>query len=170
LVVLKNIGKGLVCFVNAKEYVSTPAVDLAYRQALKKLTDECLEEESIYAKGDRNVQFTVFECENGCREIYFIATDWHKPNPDGIGTLIIKNNEYAINVPWGQMIKVCAYNDSAMYPVKDENEVVSFDGTTARVQGCGLAEFILCKDGVCKKATVDFSDVSVKEISVSDFN
>ena len=170
LVVLKNIGKGLVCFVNAKEYVSAPAVDLAYRQALKKLTDECLEEESIYAKGDRNVQFTVFECENGCREIYFIATDWHKPNPDGIGTLIIKNNEYAIDVPWGQMIKVCAYNDSAMYPVKDENEVVSFDGTTARVQGCGLAEFILCKDGVCKKATVDFSDVSVKEISVSDFN
>lgn len=166
LVVLKKVGAGTVCFVNAKEYAGTPAVDLACREAMAALTANCLWEESIYARGDRNVQFSVFQLENGGREIYFIATDWHKETPDGQGTLLLGVQEYTIPVPWGQLVKVSAYGESALYPTKDENEVICFDGATARVQGRGLAEFVLCRDGESKTFTVDFTDQSVRELSV----
>jgi len=168
LVVLKELGEGTVCFVNAKEYAGAPAVELACREAIDLLTENCPGEEKIYAKGSRNVQFSVFELENGGREIYFIATDWHKENPDGEGSLVLGAQEYPISVPWGQLVKVTAFSESALYPLQDENEVIFFDGVTARLQGKGLAEFVLCKDGQSKTFTVDFSKESVREISLAD--
>ena len=166
LVVLKKVGDGTICFVNAKEYAGAKAVDLACREAIEKLTEDCLKAEKIYARGDRNVQFTVFQMENGGRELYFIATDWHKECPDGEGTLILGDKEYTISVPWGQMVKVVAYGESALYPLSDESEVVFFDGKTARVQGEGLQEFVLCKDGKKTTISVDFSKQSVQELKV----
>ncbi len=166
LVVLKKVGDGTVCFVNAKEYAGARAVDLACREAIEKLTETCLAEEKIYARGDRNVQFTVFRTECGSRELYFIATDWHKECPDGEGVLILGHEEYIVSVPWGQMVKVVAYGESALYPLDDENEVIFFDGVKARVQGKGNAEFVLCKDGMKTTFTVDFSHESVQEITL----
>lgn len=168
LVVRKQLGKGAIYFVNAKQYAGAPAVELACRDVIEKLTLDCLAEESIYAKGSRNVQFSVFALENGGRELYFLATDWHKECPDGEGILVLGAQEYPISVPWGQLVKVTAYGESALYPVKDENEVIFFDGVTARVQGKGMAEFVLCRNGACKTITVDFSEESVREISLAD--
>ncbi len=169
LVVLKKVGDGTVCFVNAKEYAGAKAVDLACREAIGKLTENCLKAEKIYARGDRNVQFTVFQMENGGRELYFIATDWHKECPDGEGVLILGDREYTISVPWGQMVKVVAYGESALYPLSDESEVIFFDGKTARVQGEGLQEFMLCRDGKKTTISVDFSKQSVQELKVEAF-
>ena len=166
LITIQNHGNGRVCFVNAKEYAGAPAVALACRKAIELLTEECLAKEKIYARGNRNVQFSVFEKENGGRDIYFIATDWHKPDPDGEGTLILGNDTYSIPVPWGQLVKVAAYSNSALYPIKDENEVIAFDGGTARVQGTGVAEFVLCQNGRTETVTVDFSERSVREITL----
>lgn len=168
LVTLKKMGSGTLCFVNAKEYAGIPAVDLAYREAIAYFTADCLADEHVYARGDRNVQFTVYEKESGERDIYFIATDWHKSNPDGVGTLIIGSNEYSISVPWGQLIKVSVHGDCAIYPEKDENEVISFDDSSVRLQGEGLATFVFCKNGICKKFTVDFSIKSVQELTVKE--
>lgn len=166
LVTVKNIGRGKLCFVNAKEYAGTAAVDRAYRAALDVLTPEVLGVESIYARGDRNVQFTVFEKKDGGRDIYFIATDWHKDIPDGTAKLVLGSNEYTVNVPWGKTVKVAAYGDAAIYPENDEFEVVSFDGKAARVQGVGKADFIVCKNGKSNRITVDFDDKAVKDIVV----
>ena len=164
LIVEKRIGAGRLCFVNAKEYAGSEGVMAACREVIGRLTAECLEKEAVYAKGDRNVQFTVFQKEDGGREIYFIATDWHKPDPDGVGTLLLGDRSYEIPVPWGQLVKVLAFGDAALYPVRDENEVISFDGSTARVQGTGVAEFVLLKDGAARKVEVDFTDTPVREI------
>ena len=164
LVIKKIIGEGCVYFVNAKEYAGARAVDLAYRDVLEKLTAACIEAESIYAKGSRNVQFTVFERCGGSRDIYFISTDWHMECPDGVGTLLLGRHQYDIPVLWGQLVKVTAYGNAAMYPEKDENEVISIDESVARVQGVGVSKFILLKDGVAKEITVDFSESAAQEI------
>jgi hypothetical protein len=166
LVTVKRLGKGYIYFVNAKEYSGSKAVELAYLNVLEKLTVDCLNEEKIYARGDRNIQFTVFEKEKDSRDIYFIATDWHKEMSDGIGTIILNNTEYSIIVPWGQTVKVSVYGESAIYPEKDENEVLFFDGSTAKVQGIGLAKFVLCKNNNIREITVDFTINSVQKIKI----
>jgi len=168
LVILKNVGEGKACFVNAKEYAGTKAVDLAYRAVLDLLVPQVLAEESIYAEGDRNIQFAFFKREDGGRDIYFIATDWHKENPDGVGTLILGGEKYDIPVPWGQTVKISARGGVAVYPEKDENEVlfVDTDAGKARVQGIGQAKFIICKNGVSRSVTVDFSKQVVKDIEL----
>lgn len=107
------------------------------------------------------------ENQNGCRDIYFISTDWHVENPDGVGTLVLKGNEYQIPVTLKYPAKVTAYGDCALYPENSENEVISIDDGTARVQGVGLAKFILCKDGTCTDILVDFSTESVQNIHIN---
>ena len=164
LVVKKTIGEGCVYFVNAKEYAGAPAVDLAFRKVLEKLTPECLESETAYAKGNRNVQFSVFDRGDQTRDFYFIATDWHKECGDGEGELVLGENRYTIPVPFGKLVKVTACGNSALYPKNAENEVILFDGSVARVQGCGIAEFVLLKDGIKREFVADFSEVSVQEI------
>jgi hypothetical protein len=166
LVTLKKIGNGTLCFVNAKEYAGSPAVELAFREVIAHLAADCVAKETVYARGDRNVQFAVYDTEDGGRDIYFIATDWHKSVPDGEGTLILDSHEYIVPVPWGQLVKVSAWGDGAIYPERDENEVISFDGKIARLQGVGLATFVLCRNGVSKKFTVDFSVGSVKNVCI----
>ena len=76
-------------------------------------------------------------------------------------------HEYSIFVPWGQLVKVCAYDGVALYPEKEENEVLYLDRSVARVQGVGQAKFILCKDGDVKEIIVDFSNRSVNDIEIS---
>ena len=164
LVGIKNVNSGKVYFVNAKEYAGNAGVDNAYCDALSVLTTDCLSKEKVYAKGNRNVQFTVFEKEDGGREFYFIATDWHKANPDGEGVLILDKTEYAIPVPWGQTVKVVTASSCAMYPEKDENEVISLSSSFAKVQGYGIAKFILLKDGKTQEFVVDFTSCSVATI------
>lgn len=166
LVVKKAIGDGCVYFVNAKEYAGVKAVELAYREVLERLTAECIASENIYADGNRNVQFAVYERGDGGRDIYFISTDWHKICPDGVGALRLGCHRYEIPVLWGQLVKVTAFGNSALYPKDDENEVISFDGSVARLQGSGVAEFILLKDGAQHKLTVDFSNESIREIHI----
>ncbi len=165
LVTVKKVGAGYVYFVNAKEYAGVKAVELAYLDTLSKLTPECLEKETIYAEGDRNIQFTIYENGNS-RDIYFIATDWHKENPDGEGKIILNNTKYNVPVSWGQLVKVTACGDVAVYPENDENEVVSLDGSVAKVQGTGLATFVVCKNGEQHKITVDFTNNSVQELNI----
>ena len=84
--------------------------------------------------------------------------------PDGVGTLLLGRHRYDIPVPWGQLVKVTAYGNAAMYPEKDENEVISINESVARVQGVGVSKFILLKDGVAKEITVDFSESAAQEI------
>ena len=65
------------------------------------------------------------------------------------------------------------YRDAAGYVLKewgfiteqDENEVISFDGMTALVQGRGKADFILCQRGECRRITVDFTRQPVQEVT-----
>lgn len=162
-------GKNTVTFTCTSDYRDAAGYilgewGLITEEAIRILTEESLAREHIYAKGDRNIQFSVFEREDGGREIYFLATDWHKPNPDGVGKLIIGEDEYEIPVPWGQLVKAVAFGDGALYPESDENEVISLEGTHARVQGVSLAAFVWCHDGKTQRIQVDFTAQSVRDI------
>ena len=162
LVVKKSAGDGTVYFVTAKEYAGAPAVDAAYRDVLDIVTPKALADEYVYAEGNDNVQFTVFNNPDGSKNVYFIATDWHKDDPSGVGTLVVGHDKYNVDVPYGQLIKTAVFGDTAVYPLDDSAEVVSIDCDRVTVQGIGKTDFVLCRDGKKKTVSVDFSDASVK--------
>ena len=165
LVAKKKIGCGSVYLVNAKEYAGARAVDLAFRDALSILAESAVKAESIYARADRSVQFTVYDKEDGGRDIYLIATDWHKKNADGTARIIIGSDEYEVKVPWGQLVKVTAKDDIAVIPERDECEVLSLSSSSARVQGVGKANFIIFNKGKERTVEVDFTDSPIANIA-----
>ncbi len=164
LVIEYTKGDGKMIFVNAREWAGDSAVDKAWRTCLDVAVPECLEKEDVCARGNENIQFTVFENEDSSRNVYFIATDWHRDCGDGEGILIIKNKEYKIPVPFGTLIKTAVFENTALYPESDTAEVISLRENSARVQGVGTQIFNLLKNGERKKITVDFTDCPVKEI------
>ncbi len=166
LVVQKNIGKGKVYFITAKEYASEPAVSIAYRNVLEKVTTDCLDCENVYAEGDNNVQFSVFDNSDDSKNIYFISTDWYLENSNNNGTIVINKHRYTVPVPFGSIVKVAATNTVAIFPLCDKNEVISLNDTTARVQGEGTAEFVICKNSVQKTVSLDFSKNAVQIINI----
>jgi len=166
LVVKRYIGDGELYFITAREYAGNAAVDAVYRQVLSIVTPKILEDEEVYAKGDSNVQFTVYNNEDGSKNVYFIATDWHKDNGDGEGTLIAYGNEYKINVPFYELIKVTVKDGYAVYPENYECEVISIADGIATVQGKGKCKFNILNGGEITTACVDFTERAVQTIKL----
>jgi len=133
---------------------------------LSIVTPKILEDEEVYAKGDSNVQFTVYNNEDGSKNVYFIATDWHKDNGDGEGTLIAYGNEYKINVPFYELIKVTVKDGYAVYPENYECEVISIADGIATVQGKGKCKFNILNGGEITTACVDFTERAVQTIKL----
>lgn len=164
LVVKKEMGEGCIYFITAKEYAGNKAVDEAYRAILDTVTPQILEGEYVYAECDSNVQFSLYNNPDDSKNVYFIATDWHKQDPSGTGTLVIGNNRYEITVPYGQLVKTTVFGDKAVYPLCDSAEVISINGESATVQGVGKTDFVILANGNEKTVSVDFTDKSVQTI------
>ena len=166
LVIEKAVGKGRMILINAREWADNPAVYEAYKKVILAETENTIAEECVWARGDENVQFAVYSNPDGSRNVYFIATDWYSDNRDGTGVLTLDGNEYNIDVPFGTLIKVASTDKCAVYPINDECEVVSINDKEATVQGIGICNFIILKDGKKTSFTVDFRENSVFNISL----
>ncbi len=166
LVVERVIGKGREIIVNSREWADSPAVYEAYRRVIIEETERCISGESVWAKGDENVQFAVYNNPDGTKNIYFIATDWYSDNRDGEGLLLIGENEYTIPVVFGTLIKVAATDSVGVYPLNDECEVISISDTETTVQGVGVCDFVIMRDGITKNVTVDFDKTPVAKIDL----
>ncbi len=164
LAVEKNIGIGRVILINAREWADSPAVCDAYKRILVEETEGRITDESVWARGDDNVQFAVYNNFDGSKNVYFIATDWYSDSRDGEGMLLLDGRSYAIPVPFGTLIKVAATETCAVYPLNDECEVVSINDNEAMVQGIGVCEFVVMKNGATKNVCVDFDKEALVKI------
>lgn len=166
IVISYAVGEGKVYFVNAMEYAGCASVAKVYRELLDIASAECLKSEKIYAEGDTDVQFAVYDIGNGCREVYFIATDWYNKTGGGTGKIRLSEYSYDIPVPFGTLIKLTANEELAVYPENDECEVLSIEGDSVRLQGAGVSDFIILTHGEKKRITVDFGKGGVKTIKI----
>ena len=167
LVYAVRIGEGRVLFVNAREYAGNEAVRAAYERLFDRLVPPQIAKEPVYGEGDTDVQFTVFEQEDGSRHLYFIATDWYNdPAAPRKGTLLLNGKRYAVDVPFGQLVKIVARDGVAVWPEADCNEVLSIENGIARVQGVGRSVFHIAAQGAVRDAAVDFNDQAVREIAL----
>jgi hypothetical protein len=166
LVVVFKQGEGSAYFINAMEYAGNSAVLELYRRTLGVLAPLTVSKESIYAEGDGDVQFTVYENADGTREIYFISTDWYSESRDKVGKVHIGGYTYDIPVPFGAPTKLVASAEVGAYPLKNEDEVVSVKDGEILLQGRGVSSFVLLRGGVSEVITLDFTDEGCKSIRI----
>lgn len=161
------MGRGRVFFVNAREYAGNGAVRAAYESILDEIVPALLAAEPVYGEGDEAVQFTVFEQPDGSRHLYFLATDWYDDSEGGRkGTLVMEGGRYPVDVPFGQLVKVVARDGVALWPEKDDDEVLATEEGVARVQGVGKSLFHVASGGKVREAIVDFTGQAVREIAL----
>ena len=159
-------GCGSVYFVNAMEYAGNDAVRELYLRSLQLITPEIIEKEDIYAEGNEDVQFTVYENSDGSREIYFISTDWYSASGAGVGRAHIDGYSYDIPVPFGAPTKLVAHSGVCAYPVSSENEVISISSSKIVLQGVGVSDFVILRGGKSEILTVDFRKEGYKIVDI----
>lgn len=162
-----SAGVGTVYFVNAKEYAGSEGVARAVTELLNRLVPETVAKEEIYGQGDENVQFAVYDQEDGSRHVYFTATDWY--NGDEAlreGTLITGGHRYTVPAPLGYPVKAVVKDGVAVWCNDWENDVLSVSETGITLQGRGVSDFTVGKNGTTRTLRVDFSDASVKTVSL----
>lgn len=166
LVYTVRLGQGIIYFINAKEYAGSEAVSTIYRSLFDILVPNCIESDSCYAKGSREVQFSIYKKDEKNYNVYFLATNWYSASEKYTGWLRIHQNLYQIPVCFGNLVKVTVKDGIGVYPLDDCNEVISINEKTALVQGIHKGTFVVLKDGVVTECIVDFTENSLQYISL----
>ena len=167
LVCSYRVGEGELVVFHTKEYPAHPAIRALYESEIKRVCDGAVIKEKVWATAGDDVEFTVYNQENGTRHIYFLAVDWYNsPDFNRSATLRLGETEYAVSVPFGVMLKCVCNRDVAVLAEREEGEVISVRDGVATVQGSGIVSFRIFKDGAQRVETVDFSDGELKRISL----
>lgn len=167
LLIEYHTGKGCIYFVNAKEYPSEKGVEQMYRAVIEKLSDEINSEEKSFIECDNTVQFAIYEQEDQSRHIYLLAVDWYN-DPDAVrkASLLLDRQKYQMDIPFGQMLKVVAKENSAAWTSNDSSDVLELNEDCVKVQGTGTTELFVVRNGDLKVQNIDFVNDAVKTISL----
>ena len=161
------IGDGAVVFVNATCYAIDPALKNAWLRTLDRLTAETLEEEPVLAEVDENVQYTIYQQEDGTRHYYFLAVDWWNPkDTPHKAVLKVGDASYEIDVPWGVMLKVVTNGDIAAWCTSEDGEVLSVADDMVVVQGVDECDFCIVSGDAINTVTFNFDKHAIRTISL----
>lgn len=168
LVVKYALGEGHVVLFNTAAYPAHPAIRSLYEKMLATAMVTLTDEEPVWVEDvGHDVQFTVYDTEDGSRDLYLIAVDWyHDPAALRRATIRVGEHRYGVEMPFGTMIKCVTHGGILAYPHTEDGEVLSVDGTTIRVQGTGKVTFTVAKNGVEKTVPLDFTTNPVQEIEI----
>ena len=161
------VGKGEILLFNTKDYPSHAAIRPLYEAEMKRLMEQELAKEAVWAEGAPNVEFAAYDQKDGIRHLYFLATDWYRdPKLMRHATVRVGADRYDLTLPFGVLIKCVSDGHSALWPESEDGEVLSIQGETATAQGTGIVNFQIAKDGQKRICTVDFSRGSVQTLSL----
>jgi len=165
LLCVYRIGNGELTVFHAKEYPAHPAIRTLYEKEIKALCQKTVVREKIWAEADDDVEFAVYRQKNGMSHIYFLAVDWYN-SPDFMrnARLRLGDVRYELPVPFGVMLKCVANEDVAIIAESEDGEVVSMMDGVATLQGTGTIPFRICKDGMQRVETVDFTAGGLRRI------
>ncbi|MBQ8742928.1 MAG: hypothetical protein IJZ03_06125 [Clostridia bacterium] len=163
------IGDGEVILFNTKDYPISPAIRGAYEKQIVRLVKKANDQEKVWASTGDDVQFAVYDQNDGSKHIYFLAVDWYRPEEDlRHATLRIGTDSYDVALPFGVMLKAVTdkENTVAVWANSENAEVLSVSDGEVTVQGGGIIEFTVAKGGVLRNLTVDFSENPVQTLSI----
>ncbi len=152
-------GDGEVILFNANAYPAHKAIKELYREFLRKEADALVSEEAIWAECGDDVEFAVYDTDDGERHIYLLAVDWYRaPELMRRATIRVGNERYTIELPFGRMIKCVIKGDTLVYPHGESGEVLSVNDGKAKVQGEGRVIFTVCRSGKTTDLDLEFKE------------
>ncbi len=162
LVCKYKIGNGEVILFNTKVYPAHQAIKEIYENLVKSEVENTVKTEKVWAKTGNDIGTAMYKQNDGSMHIYFLAVDWYNGR-EGIrkAELLMDNVSYNVELPFGVMTKAVCNNGTAVWPLNEEGEVLSVNENGATLQGCGVIDFVVAKNGESKVITVDFSANSV---------
>ncbi|MEA4889378.1 MAG: hypothetical protein VB070_07935 [Clostridiaceae bacterium] len=165
LVIAREIGQGTVYFINAGGYPAETALQPVYEKIIGLATDKVLEQEAeqgLITCGE-DVQYTIYQQEDGSRHLYIMAVDtwYHRDQTDRSAELIFAGNRYAMAVPADTLLKVVVKGEWAVWLTDDVGELISLeekrDQIWVRVQGTGRSTLLAACRGKIQTLEIDFS-------------
>ena len=164
LVIKYPFGKGEVILFNVAAYPAHPAIRSQYEAMLRTAMTHLTEAEPVWVEdAGENVQFTVYDTEDGERHLYLLAVDWYRdPTLIRRATVRVGEDRYGVELPFGVMIKCVSCGNILAYPHTEDGEVLSIKGSAVRVQGIGRVTFTLASNGSRREVVVDFTSNPVQ--------
>lgn len=158
-------GAGKVLLLNAREYPSNPAVRPIYEKALAETADALWAQEPSAMTAGADVETAAYQQADGTRHYYVLAVDWFSdPEPLRRADLRLGASHYAVELPFGVMLKIVTDGARAAWCLSEEGEVLRLEQEGAVVQGAGVQKFCLARDGRLETVTVNF-DEPIKKLS-----
>ena len=153
-----NRGCGKIIVVNTLYYPGNSAVYPIYERLIKSESDKILSGEDIRIECNDDVQYTIFNQNDGTKHIYFTAVDWYNSSEEArCAKLICADDEYIIKIPFGTIVKLVTDGKTAVWPENDFSEIISLNGDSFTCQSEGCENFYVAKNGEIKNYSADFS-------------
>lgn len=165
-VILNEIGKGKVYFVNHYKYPSE--IKTLYVNIMERIASETIAEEQARGIVTPNgfVTTSVFDSEDR-RVIYMLDTKWWRKNKHAEHvTAMIGNIPYRLSVRRDVLNQLNIFGDIGVFTYDTTTDIISLKGDVLTLQGRGISEFSVLRDGVVKTVVVDFVDASSIEIKL----
>lgn len=167
LKVEKSIGKGKLVLVNAKAYPHNPAVKDIFVDSVSEINNVLIAKENAWIECGNDVQFTVYDRENGNRDIYVIAVDWYNdPTLARKFTLRVGSDRYELQLPFGTMLKIAVNGNKAAFVYSEAAEIVFVEADTVSVYGAGEMVLNIAENGKITEMPLSFGDSSKLDISI----
>ena len=167
LVCVYRVGRGEVILFNTKAYPADPAIRSLYERELARLAEETNAAQDVWASCGDDVEFAVYEQKDGTRHVYFLAADWYRdPAILRRAALRLGDTSYAVELPFGVMLKCVTDGKIAVWAKSEEGEVLALDGDVVTVQGTGTVTFTVAKGGKLTAQEVDFSKEPVQILNI----
>ena len=167
LVCVYKIGKGKVILYNTNAYPYHPTIRELYERHLDELLQYCANREEVWVESGNDVQFAVYNQDNGDKHIYFLAIDWYRqPELLRTATLRVRNTNYTISLPFGVMKKCVVQDEIAVVCDQENADVLSIHGNTITVQGIDQANFTIFKNGTTIKKIIHFDTTNIQTITL----
>lgn len=165
-VLLNEIGKGKVYFVNHFKYPHE--IKTLYTNIMERIANETMAVEQARGIVTPNgfVTTSVFDSEDR-RVIYMLDTKWWRKNKHAEHvTAMIANIPYRLTVRRDVLNQLNIFGDIGIFTYDTTTDIISLKGDTMTLQGCGISEFAILRDGKVETIVVDFEDASSIEIKL----
>lgn len=144
-------GEGRLLFVNAREYAGNIALTDLWEELIRKQLKQIVDKESCWIYCGEDVEFTVYDQEDGSRIFYVLAVDWyHEPDCLRTVTLRVGDFTYQISVKFGVMLKILVKGNTAVWADTEDVELRSLGDNCVEIIGLTECDIHIASNGVEK--------------------
>ena len=163
----KLMGKGKLILINAKAYPHHPAINDIYVNTVKETNSHLIANENAWIECGNDIEFTVYDREDGKRDIYVLAVDWYNdPHTNRSFTLRLGSHKYSLKIPFGTMLKIVIKGNIAAFVYNEDAETDFGEDNTVTVQGSGDMTLKIAQDGTITDIPMHFGNAHKLNISI----